>query len=93
MFFTGSRQIVPMTVAFNAHHVKYLINSVLPHGYITTKNYEIKMLRTYKEKKIRTANNFTTRRGKIVKQFKSALLWIPTAALLLIGFQKMHTIL
>lgn len=92
MFFTGSRQIVPMTVAFNAHHVKFLINRVLPHGYITTKNYEIKMLRT-KLKKIRTASNFTTRRGKIVKQFKSALSWIPTGALLLIGFQKMHTIL
>lgn len=45
MFFNGSRQIVPMTVAFNAHHVKFL-NRVLPHGYVTTKNYEIKMLRT-----------------------------------------------
>lgn len=51
MFFTGSKQIVPMTVAFNAHHVKFLINRVLPHGYITTKNYEIKMLRTKLKKK------------------------------------------
>lgn len=39
---------------------------------------------------MRTANNFTTRRGKILEECKSALLWVPTVALLLLGFQKMH---
>lgn len=52
MFFTGSnRQIVSMTVAFNADHAKFLINSVFPHGYVTTQIEEIKMLKANKFKK------------------------------------------
>lgn len=51
MFFTGSnRQIVPMTVAFNAYHAKFL-SSVFPHGYVTTQNEEIKMLKANRFKK------------------------------------------
>lgn len=64
MFFTGSnRQMFPMTVAFNAYHAKFLIKSVFPHGYITRENEEIKMVKQTKLK-MRTASNFTTRRGK-----------------------------
>lgn len=34
MFFTGfNKQMFPMIVAFNAHHAKFLTNSVFPHGY------------------------------------------------------------
>lgn len=54
-------------------------------------NAEIKMVKA--KLKMRTANNFTTRRGKIIEGFKLALLWVPTVALLLLGFQKMHMIL
>lgn len=54
-------------------------------------NEEIKMVKA--KLKMRTASNFTTRRGKIIDGFKSALLWVSTVALLLLGFQKMHMIL
>lgn len=54
-------------------------------------NEEIKMAKA--KLKMRTANNVTTRKGKIIEGFKSALLWVPTFALLLLGFQKMHMIL
>lgn len=92
MFFTGSnRQMFPMIVAFNVYHAKFLINSVFPRGYVTTENKEIKMVKA--KLKMRTASNFTTRRGKIIEGLKSALLWVPTVALLLLGFQKMHMIL
>lgn len=34
MFFTRfNKQMFPMIVAFNAHHAKFLTNSVFPHGY------------------------------------------------------------
>lgn len=51
MFFTTSNgQMFPMIVAFNAYHAKFLINSVFPHGYVTTENKEIKMVKANKVK-------------------------------------------